>query len=125
MPIIKKRYDVEDEVVAELDGSIGSDNCRLLRDELDGLRHVGYTKILLDFSGVSFLASAGLGILIKLNQRLEQEPDGRLCLCSLNEQVQSVFNVAGVSEFFDIYPDVKKALASISEKKGKMETRSK
>ena len=116
MPIIKRRDTVEDIAVAELDGSIGGDNSRILKDELQGLMDVGYTKILLDFSGVRFFSSAALGVLIRLNQRLTGESDGRLCLCSLTDDVQSVFDVARVSEFFEIHPDAKKALANMCEK---------
>jgi anti-anti-sigma factor len=115
MPIIKKKREVGKNVVAELDGPIDSDNCQLLRDELNGLIDVGYSRILLDYSNVNFVSSAGLGVLIRFAQRLEEIADSKLCLCSLDERVESVFQVAGITQFFEIFTDHEEALSSMSK----------
>jgi anti-anti-sigma factor len=116
MPLITRKHLSEDYVVAEIDGAIDADNCHLFRDELRGLMDVGHTRIVLDCGSVNFFCSAGIGVLIRFNQHLEQEPDSMLCLCSLNDQVQKVFDVARVSQFFKIYPSRKEALSNMPAK---------
>lgn len=50
-------------------------------------------RILLDLSQVRFLASAALGILVALNQRISQQ-GGRLVVCGLQGHVRQVFHFA-------------------------------
>ena len=94
-------------------GSIDMDDCKKLRGELHGLIDTGRIAILVDFSDVDFVSSANLGILVGFAQRVDKE-GGKLVLCSLNDNIQSVFDTVGFTEFFEICRDAREALTRMS-----------
>lgn len=53
--------------------------------------------IVVDLSGVTFMDSSGLAVLIRAQQHLE----GALTVRAASKPVRSVFRVAGVSDLFD------------------------
>jgi anti-anti-sigma factor len=104
---------VGDVTIVAPKGSIDIDTSRILKEELHGLIDTGRTAILVDFSGVDFMTSTGLGVLVAVAKRVE-EVDGNLALCSLSDDIQSIFDTVGFTPFFDIHRSAKEALASLS-----------
>ena len=64
----------------------------------------GATRILLDFTQLDFISSAGLRTLLLAGKKLKKQ-GGELCLCSLNETVKDVFDISGFSALFKVYAD--------------------
>ena len=95
------------------EGSIDTDTSRILKEELNGLIDTGRTAILVDFSGVDFMTSTGLAVLVAFAKRVEHVT-GKLALCSLSGDIQEIFDTVGFTEFFDIHQSAKEALASLS-----------
>jgi anti-sigma B factor antagonist len=58
-------------------------------------------KITLDFQGVSYLASAGLRVLVFAQKQLASR-SGSLSLINVDEKVREVFEVTGLDDIFDI-----------------------
>lgn len=54
-----------------------------------------------DLTEIEFISSAGLRVLLMLSRRLAAA-EGSLVLCSLNNQVREVFDIAGLSSVFSI-----------------------
>jgi anti-anti-sigma factor len=71
----------------------------------------GENRILLDFSDLTNISSAGLRILIAAAKRLEGG-NGRLAICGLRENVASIFEVSGFDAIITTFPDEHAALAS-------------
>jgi anti-anti-sigma factor len=71
----------------------------------------GESRILLDFSDLTTISSAGLRILLAAAKRLEGG-NGRLAICGLKENVASVFEVSGFDTIITTFPDEHAALAS-------------
>ncbi len=68
--------------------------------------------LLVDFSGLEFITSAGLRILILALKRAKAE--GRqIHLCGLSEPVHEVFQVSGLVQIFPIHPGPAEALAAL------------
>jgi anti-anti-sigma factor len=61
----------------------------------------GSGKFLVDFSGVPFIASTGLRILLKMAQSIKVG-GGVLYLCSLNNIVREVFEISGFDKIFNV-----------------------
>ena len=74
----------------------------------DGGRHV-----IVDMSGVTLLASAGIRVLILMLHKLEAR-DGLLVLCGLSHHVRTVFEVSGLSGQFTIVGTPPEALTFFS-----------
>jgi len=71
----------------------------------------GCRRLVLDFTGVRYIASSVLGRLIGLKKRMEAL-DGELKLCSLDPEIHRMFNAMGLAGVFDIYSDETKALSA-------------
>jgi anti-anti-sigma factor len=67
--------------------------------------------LIVDFSNVPFVDSAGLGILVgaQLSARRENR---KLVLAGMNTQVKALFDMTKVNEFFSIYPTIQDAEAA-------------
>ena len=69
----------------------------------------GANNILCDFSETEYISSAGLRVLLATAKMLKKK-QGKISLCSLKPYVEEVFQTAGFSPLFDIYPSEKEAL---------------
>lgn len=68
--------------------------------------------VVLNFGQVSYITSSNLAQLLRLKKVLH-EHDARLRLCSLTDQVWSVFLVTGLDKVFSFAPDPLTALAGL------------
>lgn len=60
--------------------------------------------VLVDFSQVSFMDSSGLGALV-LARKEVQKAGSQLYLCSLNHQIQMLFELTSMDQLFNIFSD--------------------
>jgi len=74
----------------------------------------GNKKILLDFSEMDYISSAGLRVLL-LAARLLSDSDGKIALCGLKPSIKSVFDIAGFSAVFPIFPSLPEALDELKK----------
>lgn len=81
-------------------------------EQLTTLMDAGETRILLDFTQVSFIASTGLRMLLKTAQRVKDE-GGLLHLCCINETVQEVFAMTGFDTILSIFETKEQALIDL------------
>lgn len=81
-------------------------------EELSRLIHASSEiKLLVSFVDVEHLSSAALGMLIKLNNEV-QEQAGKLKLSDITPQIYEVFKITRLNKLFDIYDTKEEALAS-------------
>ena len=76
---------------------------------LDG----GTRRVVIDLSGVGYISSAGLRVLLLAAKRLKP-PQGALVLCGLGPSVKTVLELAGLASLFTIEPGREQALARAS-----------
>ncbi len=62
----------------------------------------GDPKILVSFENVDHMASAALGTLITINNRVRQK-DGQLKLANISPQIYEVFVITKLNKLFQIY----------------------
>jgi anti-sigma B factor antagonist len=82
----------------------------ILKEEVRTVIDAGSPHVVLDLTGVPWVNSTGLGILITIHHSLKAA-DGTLRICGLSERVLSIFQVSRLERVFDVYPDRDKALA--------------
>jgi len=70
-------------------------------------------KILLDFSEIDFVSSAGLRAVLLLMKKAKAS-GGVFALCGVNEQVREVLDVSGFTDLFAIHPGRAEALAALT-----------
>ena len=104
----------KDCLVLSLSGEISFNESSLFQEQVDQILHtLSESTMVVDFSEVSYISSAGLRILLKLGQDISKQ-DKKLIICGLNKFVISVFEVSGFNKIFNIKADVKTALAESS-----------
>jgi anti-sigma B factor antagonist len=81
-----------------------------LRDELVRLSEASARQLVLDFSGVEFMASAGVHVLLEMSARL-QAAGGSLALACAHPMVARVMSLTGADELVPVLPTVADALA--------------
>ena len=80
-----------------------------LRRAVDG----GARDLVVDFSGVDYISSAGLRVFLVLAKQI-RDLHGRLVLCAMPEPVSQVFRLAGFTSLFRLEPTQAQALATFA-----------
>jgi anti-sigma B factor antagonist len=62
----------------------------------------GATELIVDLTGVDFMDSTGLGVLIGVNKRLGQV-GGAMAIVAPDETIRRTFEISGLDSAFDIY----------------------
>ena len=60
----------------------------------------GLTELTLDFSGLDYISSAGLRVLLSAQKAMNAQ--GEMKLCNVNESVMEIFEVTGFSDILTI-----------------------
>jgi anti-anti-sigma factor len=92
-----------------LDSATSMNFERNLLEDIDS----GATRLLIDFSKLDFISSAGLRTILLAAKRI-RAAGGRMSLCSLNIQIAEVFEISGFSSILDIQPSYDAAVARLS-----------
>jgi anti-sigma B factor antagonist len=74
----------------------------------------GKTAIVLDMSGVEFIDSTGLSVLLN-GLRLVTQMHGRMAIVCANPTVLRLFQITSLDDTFDIFPDRAKAIAHVTQ----------
>ncbi len=110
-----KRSPMDPLMILEVSGKImgGPDHDRF-KDEISDLLENGYKDIILDLSGVPWINSTGLGILISGFTSLKNA-EGTMKVCNVKERVLSIFYISQLENIFKVFPDTKSAVNSYGE----------
>lgn len=63
----------------------------------------GNSKLLFDLSGLEYISSAGLRVLLVVAKKIQQK-GGRIALVAMTANVKEVFEISGFSAIFKIFP---------------------
>jgi anti-sigma B factor antagonist len=88
-----------------------------LRERLSDLVAAGERHLVVDLSGVDFLDSTGLGVLVGGLNRVRGH-GGSLALVCNTERILKVFRITGLTAVFPIHPELRTALAAPIEPAG-------
>src|SRR5271166_4388103 len=84
-----------------------------LRDKTNEIKASGLTKILGDFSDVSYIDSTGIGFLIGVYTSIIKSQDGMFVLAGVNHRVREVLELTRLTTIFSTYPDEASALEAL------------
>jgi anti-sigma B factor antagonist len=105
--------DVRDEAghkVLAATGEIDVHTASRLRDRLADVIASGERTLIVDLTGVDFLDSTGLGVLVGGLNKV-QEVDGSLSLVCPHASLLKLFTITGLDQVFVIHPTVAAAIA--------------
>jgi anti-anti-sigma factor len=73
----------------------------------------GYTRVVINFGSVHYMASAVIGQLFKLNKKLAAQR-GKLAFCSIRPDLRVVFDITGLSKMIPIFEEEQDAVDAVS-----------
>ena len=80
-----------------------------LKETIDGHINRDENQILFDLSGLDYISSSGLGVLLHAAKAL-QVKNGRVALCTLKAHIREVFKICGFDNVFPIFDTREQAL---------------
>jgi anti-sigma B factor antagonist len=105
------KRDVEDVTLLYPKGFINAHTVRLFEGEIRGAIQQGRVKIVVNCSGLSYIASAGLGALMGAIEEIRGS-GGDLRLAGLNDTVRNIFEILGFNHLYRIYASEMDAILS-------------
>ncbi len=101
-----------DIMILELSGKImGGPDHDKFKGEVDAMLAKDFKKIILDFDGVPWINSTGLGILISGFTSIKNA-EGQMRICNVKERVLSIFYMSKLESVFEVHTTRSEAEAS-------------
>ena len=100
-----------DVTVVTVAGSLDSNSSPKAQQALDAILANGARKVVIDLSGVDYISSAGLRVMLAMAKRLSG--GGALRPFGLNETVREVFDISGFSTILAVFVTEAEALEGI------------
>ncbi|MGE5543831.1 MAG: STAS domain-containing protein [Bacillota bacterium] len=98
-------------LILGLDGRLDASTASTLEKHLLGSIEGGELKLVLDFSSLDYISSAGLRVLLMAAKKIKSA-GGKLVLACLKSHVKEVFDIAGFSSIFPIFSAQEEAVNS-------------
>lgn len=92
----------------DLDSNTAGEFSEILKKQIE----TDVKTIIVDFSKVDLLASAGIGALAE-NYNYFKEKGGEIKLAAFSDSIAKVLSLLGFNKFFATYPSVDEALKSV------------
>ncbi len=97
--------------IFKLNGRLDSNTSQGFEKKLFQAISDGSKTMVVDFKDLDYISSAGLRVILKATKAIKRE-DGRIMLCSMQDYVKEVFEIAGFDSFLPIVPTIDDALKS-------------
>jgi anti-anti-sigma factor len=94
---------LNDVTIVAFAGSLDSNTSPAAQQALDGVLGGGAKKVVIDFTALDYISSAGLRVLLGAARRLGGS-GGALRLFGLNETVREVFEISGFATILSVFP---------------------
>ena len=115
MEITTTKHDTA--IILTVTGRVDAMTAGALETALNGLIADGSRKIILDLTGLVYISSGGLRVLLATAKKLHDDKD-RFALCGLSHEVQKIMRLAGFTSIFSIYTTAQEASAALKGSPG-------
>jgi anti-anti-sigma factor len=99
----------KDVLILKADGDLNSESSEKVMSRLGELIDSGLTKIVVDCSGLDYISSYGLGVLVRMHSKLAKR-GGNVKLAQVKGLIVQVLTLTRLNTLFAIFPDVERAL---------------
>ncbi|NTV02081.1 MAG: STAS domain-containing protein [Chlorobiaceae bacterium] len=102
-----------DRTIVELAGKLDASTTPSVEERLVRMIQEGKKYLVLDFGGVTYLASSGLRMLL-LVVRQVNKLEGGLVLCRLNDTMRDTLDITGFLPYFIVVPTPEEAVRKLT-----------
>lgn len=104
---------IEDKLVVDLVGELDHHSAEEVRVKIDDrIDRDNIRKVILNFDGVSFMDSSGIGVVIGRYKKMKNR-DGNLCIAKINKNISKVFEISGIKKLIKIFDNLDEAVNRI------------
>ncbi len=104
--------------VARLSADIDAANAARVREELAECFDRGSDRVVLDLTTTAYLDSAGIDMLFRLSERLQQRRAGLVVVIDESSQLARLARIVGLSRAMPVHDTVEQALRALSASPG-------
>jgi anti-anti-sigma factor len=90
--------------VIEPSGILDGNQADAFRQQVEAALQSGVDTLLIDLKDITFVDSSGLGILVVILKQV-RAMQSDMYICSINEQVQMLFELMSMDRVFEVLPD--------------------
>jgi anti-sigma B factor antagonist len=98
--------------LVKVQGRVDSATSPQLSESLQALMDSGRYRIILDLSGLEFISSAGLRVLINTQKTCKRYNRGEVSLASVPKNIYAALDLAGFTSLFNLFDDALTAVGS-------------
>jgi len=92
-----------------VEGRVDTTNANELENSMLQVISDGYTKIILDCSGLDYISSSGLRVFLIVQKKITAAK-GQFRLCGLQPGIVEIFDISGFTSIFSIFPNKEAAM---------------
>ena len=96
------------------EGRIDGSNAAKFLESVEGAIDQSDTALILDFTQLGYISSAGLRIILLIAKDLRQRSVA-FSVCSLSPSVHEIFTISGFNQIIDIHDDSASAIAALQK----------
>lgn len=108
-----RRMDARDVLVVHLKGSVDAHTFGLFEEQMSALLAQGAHHLLLDFQGLDYINSTGLGFLLGLSRQMDEQ-NGKLVIANMPEKIHHIFDLLGISHLMGTFAEEQQALTALA-----------
>jgi anti-sigma B factor antagonist len=98
--------------LVKITGRVDSLTAPILAEALKSIMEFGNYKIVLDCSGLEFISSAGLWVLVNTQKSCKRYNRGEVILAGVADRIRASLDLAGFIPYFKIMDDPTEAVGS-------------
>jgi stage II sporulation protein AA (anti-sigma F factor antagonist) len=103
----------EDKMIVYLIGELDHHSAEEVRNKIDDrIEREKIAKLIMNFSGVTFMDSSGIGVVIGRFKKLSLK-NGVVSIAEVNDNVRRVFELSGMFKIIKIFSSVEEAVSNI------------
>lgn len=107
-----KTNEISEVVVVRLIGSLDSNTAPVAESKINSCLEKGTHKLVINLEETKYVSSAGLRIFVTIAKEMKTS-GGVIKLCSVNEVVQEVLDISGLSTILDVAETEEQALSTM------------
>lgn len=113
MKINEKKNDKA--TIFEIEGRLDSESSYEVEKQITEAIKQGSKNIVLDFSNLEYISSAGIRVLVHCHKEIEKL-GGHIYLCSVPKPIENVLYITGFLHYFTVFDKSAAAVESLNEK---------
>jgi anti-anti-sigma factor len=100
---------VRDKLVLRVAGRLDAENTPVFEEQCEACIAEGFTSLVLDLGGLTYVSSMGLGAIVRVAKQL-RDGGGEVRICCLNGLVRQLFEITRLNHVFPPHDSVESAL---------------